>query len=98
MLYKEIAVMHNTACRKLLPSQSQQIFEQGERTGRFLAWLARERFTTSHIAKILDENGSLQSETVQINAQFVQFYNKLHPAKVEYLSGLHRFSSALRFG
>lgn len=46
VLYKEIAVLRITSSQKILLSQSQRIFEQGESTGRLLAWLAKERSNT----------------------------------------------------
>lgn len=83
-LYKEIALLRATACRKLLLSQSQWIFEQGERTSRLLAWLAREGSTTSHIANIRDGHGALYSDPTQINSQFAQFYKTLYTSKLNY--------------
>lgn len=59
-LHKEISVLRTTATRKLLLSQ--RIFEQGESSGRLLAWLARERFTIAHIANIKDDQGHIQSD------------------------------------
>lgn len=83
ILYKEIALMRATSYWKLLLSRSQKILEQGERTGRLLGWLARERCTTSHIANIRDNSGSLQSDPLQINAQFAK-YECLYTSKVDF--------------
>lgn len=81
-LHREISVMRATATRKLLPSQSQRIFEQGERSGRLLGWLARKRSTVAHIANIKDDQEHIQSDPVQINARFAQYYESLYTSRV----------------
>lgn len=74
VLYKEKAVICTTSSQKILLNQSQRVFEQGERTGRLLAWLAKERSTTTHIAHIRDDDGLLHSDPTQIYVQFMRFY------------------------
>lgn len=68
----------------MILSQTQKIFEQGERTGRLLAWLARERSTTTHIAHIRDDDGLLHSDPAQINTQFMRLYELLYSFRIEY--------------
>lgn len=84
-LYTEkIALMWTTTCRKLLLSQSQRFFEQGERTGRLLAWLAKERFTTFHILNIRDSTDTLHADPFQINIKFALFYEHLYTSRADY--------------
>lgn len=84
VLYKEIAVPRTTASLKILLSQTQRIFEQGERTGRLLACLAKESSHTTHIAHISSVNGTRHSTPDQINAQFKSFYEHLYSSRISY--------------
>lgn len=86
--------MHPSLTNKLAPapiyinllvqllSQTQRIFEQGERTGRLLAWLARERASVSHIANI--RGGDLLSDPQQINARFTSYYKTLYTSRAAF--------------
>lgn len=83
-LHREIALLRATATRKLLLSQSQRIFQQGERSGRLLAWLAKECSTIAHIANIKDDMGNLLADPAMINDRFAQFYELLYTSKTDY--------------
>lgn len=49
-----------------------------------MAWLARERSNPSYIASVRDDTGTLQSDPLQINAQFAKYYESLYTSKVDF--------------
>lgn len=50
---REILLMRTTLTQKNFLHQTQHIFEQGEKTGRLLAWLSREQSSGMTIGQIL---------------------------------------------
>lgn len=97
-LHHEIALLRATATRKLLLSQSQRIFEQGERSGKLLAWLAKDPSTIAHIANIKDDMGQLLADPAMINARFAQFYELLYTSKTDYtIDTLQHFLGQIDF-
>lgn len=72
------------AAKKQLIYQSQRVFEQGERTGRLLAWLSREQTMSAHFANIRDRSGRLLSDPREINSCFAAYYEDLYSSRVGY--------------
>lgn len=83
-LHREISLLRIETTRKQLLAQSQRIFEQGEKTGRMLAWLAKERSPSMHIAHIKDDEGMIHSDSGDINRQFTQYYQRLYTSRVSF--------------
>lgn len=81
---REVALLRVAATKKLLLHQSQCIFEQGEWTGRLLAWLSREQSMTTTVANIKDVTGQLLSDPRDINSCFASYYADLDTSRVRY--------------
>lgn len=64
----------------------QRIFEQDEKTGRLLAWLAREQSLISTIARIQKDDRALVVDPIDLNACFADFYSKLYSSRARYSS------------
>lgn len=97
-LHREISLMRVETTKKQILAQSQRIFEQGERTGRLLACLAKERSSQSHIAHIKDDRGKLCSDPADINEQFAKYYKQLYTSTNTSTSeDLHSFLNQIEF-
>lgn len=64
--------------------QSQWIFEQGERSGRLLAWLSREHSSPVSISRIQSSSGEILTNFSQINDQFAAYYQELYSSRVQF--------------
>lgn len=53
-------------------------YEQGERTGRFLAQRAKQQYTQSIIPAIQNDRGKLKTDDTEINDIFATFYQNLY--------------------
>lgn len=97
-LHREISLMRIETTKKQLLAQSQRIFEQGEKTGRLLAWLARERSSSLHIVHIRDDTGVLRSDPIGINDQFARYYEHLYTSKATFTrESLQTFLNQIEF-
>lgn len=81
---REVTLLRVAATRKIMLHQSQRIFEQGERTGRLLAWLSREQAATTSVANIKEASGRLLSDPRDINRCFASYYEDLYSSRVQY--------------
>lgn len=79
---REVMLLRTTSAKKTLLYQ--RVFEQGEQTGRLLAWLSRKQSAMSGIANIKNANGQLISDPGGINACFAAFYRDLYSSRARY--------------
>ena len=56
----------------------QKYYEQGERTGRFLAQRAKQQYAQSIISGMQNDGGDLKTDDMDINAIFATFYQSLY--------------------
>lgn len=71
--YREVMLLRVSKAKTQLLAQTQHIFEQGGRTGRLLAWLAKEQQPLSSIARIRDTTGALVVDPLAMNARFASY-------------------------
>lgn len=82
--YREVLLLRVAKANNKQLVQSQKIFEQGEKTGRLLAWLAKEQSITPTIARIAATDGTIKTDPVDINTCFMEFYSNLYSSRAEY--------------
>lgn len=82
--YRDMMLFRVSNAKKQQLAQSQGIFEQGRKTGKLLAWLAKEQQPISSIARIRDADGTLVVDPLAINARFTCYYADLYSSKVDY--------------
>ena len=56
---------------------NQKYYEQGERTGRFLAQRAKQQYAQSIISGVQNDGGDLKTDDMDINTIFATFYQSL---------------------
>lgn len=81
---KEAVRLRTCLTQKKMLAQSQRIFEQGERSGRLLAWLSREQAGRMSISHIRDSSGQLIHTPEGINCCFAEFYESVYRSRVDY--------------
>lgn len=81
--YREVMLLRVAGAKKQQLTQTQHIFEQREKTGRLLAWLAKEQQPVTAIARLRETDGTLVMAPVFINARFVSYYSTLY-SKADY--------------
>lgn len=84
LLTREVVRIRTSLTRKSLLAQTQRIFEQGERSGKLLAWLSREQQGGMCIPHIQGPDGCLTYDSDEINDSFASFYRNLYGSKVTY--------------
>lgn len=57
---REVMLIRTSLTKKKLLQQTQRIFEEGERGGRLLAWLAREQSASMSVLSLIDGDGVRQ--------------------------------------
>lgn len=82
--YREVMLLRVAKANKCQLAQTQRIFEQGDKTGRLLAWISREQSLVSTIARLRRSDGTLVSDPVKINACFAEYYSALYSSRVQY--------------
>lgn len=83
---RDVSLLRISTTKIHLLHQSQRIFEQGERSGRLLAWLSREHSSPVSIAQIQSINGEILMDPTHVNARFSS-YQELYSLKVQYTYG-----------
>lgn len=81
--YRKVMPLRVAGAKKQL-TQSQRIFEQGEKTGHLLAWLVKEQQPITTIACIKAADGTPVTDPVAINACSASYYSSLYSSKVDY--------------
>lgn len=81
---RDVSLLHTSITKLYLLHQSQRIFEQGERSGRLLAWLSREYSSPVSISRIRSPDGEVLTDPSQINKQFAAYYQELYSSKVRF--------------
>lgn len=74
----------------------QKYYEQGERTGRFLAQRARQQYTQSLITGIQNDKGELKTDDTDINNLFVTFYQNLYKSDKPAPQDINTFLSTVK--
>lgn len=82
--YREVMLLRVAKANKRQLAQTQRIFEQGDKTGKLLAWLAKEQSPVSTIARIRKNDGTLVSDPAKINACFAEYYSSLYSSRAQY--------------
>ena len=73
----EVVRIRTALTQKRLLAQSQRIFEQGERSGKLLAWLSQEQSGGMCVPCIRGPGGDLLYAPDEISDCFVSFYKNL---------------------
>lgn len=60
------------------------MFDHGDKTGKLLAWLARDQVPSAHIEGIRDEEGLTLSDPVEFNAKFALYSQQLYSSRAQY--------------
>lgn len=93
---REVPLLRGSAANKQLLYKSQRVFEQGERTGRMLAWLSKEHTISTQVANVRDNSGRLLTDPGEINSSFASYYADLYSSKVRYSQAeLHSYLDSI---
>ena len=60
---------------------NQTFYEQGEKTGKLLAWQIKQLETRKAITSIRKSNGDIVTNPVEINKELKEFYGKLYDSE-----------------
>lgn len=63
--------------------QSINIFGEGDKAGKMLAWYIRQQENVSIILGVMDEGGNLQSSSTSINKKFRAYYKNLYKSELQ---------------
>ncbi len=70
-------------------------YEQGERTGRFLAQRAKQQYTQSIIPGVRNDRDELKTDDMDINSIFATFYQSLYKSDNPNTKDISSFSSTV---
>lgn len=79
-----VLLLRTLSTKVHLLHQTQQIFKQGEKTGRLLAGLAKEHFSAISFPCIIGPAGVVLTDPVQINAHFAAYYQDVYDSRAVY--------------
>lgn len=80
--YREVMLLRVAKANKRQLSQTRPIFEQGDKTGRLLAWISREQSLVFTKARLCRGDGTLVTDPIDINACFADFSSTLYSSRV----------------
>lgn len=81
---RDVSLIRTSLTKLHLLHQSQRIFEQGEKSGRLLAWLSREYSSPVSIPRIQSSDGEILTDSSQIIEQFAAYYQELYRSRVRF--------------
>lgn len=77
---------------------NQTFYEEGEKPGERLAWRMKQLETRKAITSIMNNNGNIVTDPIEINKEFRKYYENLYDSQVEYNpQAQNKFFDKLKF-
>lgn len=95
---RSVLMLRTSLTKKKMLQQSQNIFEEGERSGRLLAWLVCEQSPSTSVLSVVDKAGIRQTASRAITDCFAFYYTEPYSSWVDYsMEDLHIHLSDVDF-
>lgn len=83
---REMSLLRVELTKKAMLDSAQRVFEFGDKNGRLLAWLAKGQHAVTHIGRVRDLDGRILTDSADINARFLTFYQTLYSSRATFLT------------